>query len=149
MIYFLATGAAPFSASHPLAVMQKIEQGVYQPLGARNPRVPGWLDRVVNRCLQHAPTARYTDVDALAAALVAGLADDGFREAAAELRRYFADPPAYNAAMPARIIAARAFESALERRLRVIADRARALAKYRASCSSTASTRGRVPCSSV
>jgi serine/threonine-protein kinase len=125
MIYFLATGAAPFSASHPLAVMQKIEQGVYQPLGARNPRVPGWLDRVVHRCLQHAPSARYANVDALATALAAGLADDGFADAAAELRRYFADPPAYNAALPARIVAAR-----IERAERAFADgdRARSLA---------------------
>ncbi len=88
--------------------MQKIEQGrLSAARRAINPRVPGWLDRIVHRCLQHAPSARYTDVDALASALKAGLADDGFTEPAGELRRYFADPPAYNAAMPARIISAR------------------------------------------
>ncbi len=125
LLYFLSTGAAPFSGPHPLVVMQKIDHGDYQPAGAKNPRVPAWLDRIIRRCLARDPAARFPDASSLAEALLRGLADDGLADPGAELKRYFADPPAYNAGLPERIVPVRLAdaEAALAR-----GDRTRALA---------------------
>ncbi|MEO6951987.1 MAG: serine/threonine-protein kinase [Polyangia bacterium] len=107
LLYWLASGRAPFSGPHPLVVMQKIERVEVMPLGSCNPRVPAWLDRVVRRCHARAPADRYPDMAALVAALRTGLSDDGFGEPAVELRAYFAAPPTWNESVAARVVPAR------------------------------------------
>ena len=104
MLYFLCTGAAPFSGAHPLVVMQRIDRGEYLPPGAKNPRVPTWLERLIKKSLQRSAEARFADMIALLAALRAGLADDGLTEPTVEVRRYFADPQAYNEELDERLV---------------------------------------------
>ena len=125
LLYWLASGRAPFAGPHPLVVMQKIDRVDVMPLGACNPRVPAWLDRVVRRCHARAPEERYPDMAALVAALRTGLADDGFGDPTVELRAYFASPPSWNESVAARVVPVRladAERALVERR------RARALA---------------------
>ena len=125
LLYWLASGRAPFAGPHPLVVMQKIDRVEVVPLGACNPRVPAWLDRVVRRCHARAPRERYPDMAALVAALRGGLADDGFGDPTVELRAYFASPPSWNGSVASRVVPVRladAERALVERR------RARALA---------------------
>ncbi len=125
LLYFLCTGSPPFLGPHPLVVMQRIDRVDYLPVGAKNPRVAVWLERIIKKCLQRDPASRYLDMATLDAALRRGLADDGLPEPAVELRRYFADRQAYNAALDGRLV---------EHRLRIAEDawkkgeRSRALA---------------------
>jgi len=106
LLYQLATGALPFSGSSPLVTMAKIVKGEYAPPGAKNPRVPPYLDKVIARLLRSAPDARFPSVDACAEALREGLAADGFSDVDAELAAYLRDPAGYNAGAERRIVEA-------------------------------------------
>jgi serine/threonine-protein kinase len=106
LLYQLATGGLPFSASSPLATMAKIVKGEHAPPSAKNGRVPQYLERVIERLLQPQPSARFPSVDACAEALREGLAADGFVDVDGELAAYLRDPAAYNGAAEARIVEA-------------------------------------------
>ena len=105
VLYQLATGALPFSGSTPLVTMAKIVKGEHLPPTAKNPRVPKYLERVIERLLQSRPDDRYPTVDACAEALRDGLVADGFGDVESELAAYLRDPPAYNATAEERIVA--------------------------------------------
>jgi serine/threonine-protein kinase len=106
LLYQLTTGALPFSASSPLATMARIVRGEHTPPSQRNPRVPAYVERVIERCLAVEPEARFASTDACAEALRSGLADDGFVDVDAELAAYVRDPGGYNGLVEARIVAA-------------------------------------------
>jgi eukaryotic-like serine/threonine-protein kinase len=124
LMYQLATGAVPFSGGSPLATMAKIVAGEHRPPSAKNPRVPNYLERVIERCLMSKPASRFPSVDAIAEALRDGLTNDGLGDVDAELAKYVRDPAAYNAAAGPRIIS-----TALEQAERAVkaGQRARAL----------------------
>jgi serine/threonine-protein kinase len=117
LLYQLATGALPFAAAQPLAVLARIAAGAHAPPSAKNARVPRWLEQVIERCLMVDRGARFASAEAVAAALEAGLAADGLREPEAELASYLRDPPEYNLRLGARLVAAslREAQSAAER----------------------------------
>src|SRR5439155_7141769 len=125
MLYQLATGALPFSGTSPLVTMSKIVKGDHPPPTAKNPRVPAYLERAIERLLKTRPEERFASVDACAEALRDGLTTDGFGDVEAELASYLRDPPAYNAAAEGRIV-----ETALAQaeRARARGEKARALA---------------------
>ena len=106
LLYQLATGALPFSGTSPLVTMAKIVKGDHAPPSAKNPRVPPYLERAIERLLRGAPGERFPSVDACAEALRDGLGADGFADVDAELAAYLRDPAAYNAAAEGRIVAA-------------------------------------------
>ena len=125
MLYQLATGALPFSGTSPLVTMAKIVKGDHAPPSAKNPRVPPYLERVIERLLRTAPDERFPSVDACAEALRDGLAADGFADVDAELAAYLRDPAGYNAAAEARIVDAALAQA---ERARARGETARALA---------------------
>ena len=104
VLYQLATGALPFSGTTPLVTMAKIVKGDHAPPSAKNPRLPPYLERVIERLLKGAPGERFPSVDACAEALRDGLVADGFADVDAELAAYLRDPAGYNAAAERRIV---------------------------------------------
>jgi serine/threonine-protein kinase len=96
LLYQLATGALPFVAAQPLGTLARIARGEHAPPTAKNPRVPRWLEQVIERCLQVDRAARFASAEEVVAALEAGLSGDGLRDADAELASYLRDPPEYN-----------------------------------------------------
>src|SRR3569623_2573138 len=106
MLYPLCTGHLPFSGKDPLAVITAILRGQYRRPSEIEPRVGPELEKVIVRCLQGAPAARFPDGTAVAEALRAALGDT--RAAArlddeeAALRRFLDDPAAFEAALAAR-----------------------------------------------
>jgi eukaryotic-like serine/threonine-protein kinase len=126
LLYQLATGALPFSGKDPLSTALAIIRGDYAPPVKRNPRLGPGFDRVIRKCLQADRAQRYPDAGVLAASLEQVCAEDGLTDLDAELRSYFADPPAFNRALEPRVLS-----RVLERARRAVADRswARALAE--------------------
>ncbi len=106
VMYLAATGAMPFVAKEPLALLAKIHRGEHAPPSAKNPRVPPYLERVIEKCLKVSLEERWQDAGAIAEALEKGLRADGFVEVEKEIAAYFADPPGYNAGVEQRIVAA-------------------------------------------
>lgn len=75
VLYRLLTGVHPFVRETPSATAMAAATARHAPIDAVRPDLPPSLVAVVERCLAHAPDARYPDGRALAAALEAtGLA---------------------------------------------------------------------------
>jgi hypothetical protein len=125
LLYQLATGALPFSGTTPLVTMAKIVKGDHAPPSAKNPRVPPYVERVIERLLRPSPDARFATVDACAEALRDGLSADGFADVDAELAAYLRDPAGYNATAETRIVEAAQAQAG---RARARGETARALA---------------------
>ena len=136
MLYQLCTGHLPFSGKDPLAVITAILRGHYRRPSEIEPRVSPALEKVIVRCLQSEPAARYPDGTAVAEALRAALGDT--RAAArlddeeAALRRFLDDPDTFEAALAAPVarVAVVAAEQARKARQlsRALAELGRALA---------------------
>ncbi|MBI5479957.1 MAG: serine/threonine protein kinase, partial [Deltaproteobacteria bacterium] len=126
LLYQLATGALPFGGKDALSTALAILRGDYAPPSKRNPRLGSGLDRIIRKCLQSDRSQRHADGGVLATALEEVCAADGLTDLDAELRSYFADPPAFNRALEPRVLA-----RALERARKAVAGRswARALAE--------------------
>ncbi len=69
MMYEMLTGRTPFEGDTPVAVAMKHIQEIPEPPSTLNPRIPPALDRIIMRCLEKDPQARFRDGDAVAAAL--------------------------------------------------------------------------------
>jgi len=105
MLYLLATGSLPFTGKNPHEVLRRITEGKFA-----DPRLVGRgvdqaLSRIITRALARRPDDRYPDVGPLADDLRAYLADAGLGEVRTELRAFFGDPAAYDAALPKRLAA--------------------------------------------
>jgi len=105
MLYQLCTGHLPFSGKDPLAVITAILRGQYRRPSEIEPRVSPELEKVIVRCLQSEPAARFPDGKAVAAALRAALDDTRvaahLEDEETALRRFFDDPAAFEAALAA------------------------------------------------
>ena len=71
MLYELLTGKRPFTGASSTEVLIAIDRDSPAPLGLLRPDIPRALGRVVSRCLEKAPEARYADASELHDALVA------------------------------------------------------------------------------
>ncbi|HEX9038933.1 MAG TPA: protein kinase [Ktedonobacterales bacterium] len=69
VMYEMLTGQTPFDGDTPVAVAMKHIQEIPEPPSALNPRIPPALERIIMRCLEKDPQARFRDGDTLAAAL--------------------------------------------------------------------------------
>ncbi len=69
VMYEMLTGRTPFDGDTPVAVAMRHIQDQPDPPSLLNPRIPPGLERVILKCLEKDPRARYRDGDALAYAL--------------------------------------------------------------------------------
>jgi eukaryotic-like serine/threonine-protein kinase len=110
MLYQLATGSLPFSGKNPHEVLRRIVEGKFPDPRSLNRRVSDALARVMARALARRPDDRYAEVGRMVEDLRELLAEAGLGEGGpgtrAELAAFFADPAAYEAALPARLAAA-------------------------------------------
>jgi serine/threonine-protein kinase len=106
MLYQLATGALPFAGKNPHEVLRRIVEGKFPDPRTLNRRVSDGLSRMMSRALARRPDDRYPALDRLTADLREHVAEAGLADVKRELAAYFADPAAYEAALPARLAAA-------------------------------------------
>ena len=106
MLYQLATGRLPFAGKNPHEVLRRIVEGKFPDPRTLNKRVSDRLARMLEHALARRPDDRYASLDRLTADLREHLAEAGLTDVKRELTAYFADPPAYEAALPARMAVA-------------------------------------------
>ena len=73
VLYEMLCGARPFAGTTSMDVLVAINRDDAEPLATRTPSVPADVARIVMRCLEKSPDARYADCCALAASLEAAL----------------------------------------------------------------------------
>jgi serine/threonine-protein kinase len=135
-LYQLATGAQPYSGSTPRVMAAIVEHKLVPPL-QRNPAMGRDLARIIERMMAPSAAERFQRADEASEALRGVVEQAGMATAPAaaaeELARFFADPPAYTAAMIPVVVRAtldRARQAAEQRALPLalaLADRALAL----------------------
>ena len=103
LLYQMATGVLPFSGKNPHEVLRRIAEGRFPDPRGLNRLVGAGLARVMNRALARDPDARYPDMKTFLAELTEQLGDAGLGEPRTELRAYFADPGAFEKALPDRM----------------------------------------------
>jgi serine/threonine-protein kinase len=106
MLYLLATGELPFSGRNPHEVLRRIAEGKFPDPRTVGRGVDQVLSRIISRALAHRPDDRYPDVTPMCDDLMAYLTEAGLTDVRAELRTHFADPAAYDRALPKRLAAA-------------------------------------------
>jgi len=106
MLYLLATGELPFSGRNPHEVLRRIAEGKFPDPRTVGRGVDQVLARIITRALAHRPDDRYPDVTPMCDDLMAYLTEAGLTDVRAELRAHFADPAAYDQALPKRLAAA-------------------------------------------
>ncbi len=105
MLYLLATGELPFAGKNPHEVLRRISEGKFADPRTVGRGVDQVLARIITRALARRPDDRYPDVGPMAEDLVAYLGEAGLRDVRLELRGFFADPAAYEAAFAGRLAA--------------------------------------------
>jgi len=136
MLYQLCTGHLPFSGKDPLVLITAILRGQYRRPSEIEPRVSPAMEKVIVRCLQVDPAARFPDGTAVAEALREALGETRvaarLEDEEAALRRFLDDPDAFEAALAAPVarVAVTAAEQARKSRQlsRALAELGRALA---------------------
>ena len=103
-LYELVAGRRPFVAEGREALLAQIRRGQYERLSALVPRVPRYLEAVIDRCLQSRPGRRWETVGYVIQALEAGLASEGMDCVGRELERCFMNPPRYGAELDGRLV---------------------------------------------
>jgi tRNA A-37 threonylcarbamoyl transferase component Bud32 len=106
MLYLLATGELPFAGKNPHEVLRRISEGKFADPRTVGRGVDQVLARIITRALARRPDDRYPDVMPLGEDLTAYVTEAGLSGVRAELRGYFADPAAYDQALPRRLAAA-------------------------------------------
>ncbi|BDG07654.1 serine/threonine-protein kinase [Anaeromyxobacter paludicola] len=105
LLYWMATGALPFAAPNPTAVLRRVIEGDQQDPRELSPLVSAPLAALLGRTLARDPEARPQTAAGLRAELDGLLAQAGLGEPPEELAAFLADPGAYKAALPARLAA--------------------------------------------
>ena len=106
MLYLLATGELPFSGRNPHEVLRRIAEGKFPDPRTVGRGVDQVLSRIITRALAHRPDDRYPDITPMCDDLTAYLTEAGLVDVRAELRAHFADPVAYDQALPKRLATA-------------------------------------------
>jgi len=103
LLYQMATGALPFSGKNPHEVLRRITEGRFPDPRGLNPLISAGLARIMTRALARQPSGRYDTMAAMVVELTAELTEAGLGQPREELADYFADPAAYEKALPARM----------------------------------------------
>jgi serine/threonine protein kinase len=69
VLYALCTGAPPFRAATPLAVLRQVSDTAPRPVRSLNHAVPSWLEALITRLLAKDPADRYQSAAEVAALL--------------------------------------------------------------------------------
>lgn len=104
ILYSLATGALPFTASNATATLKKILDGVYTDPRQLRPSVSDGLAEIIGHALARDPSQRYADAVQLRDALTAYLTELGIDRIPEELAQYFAHPEATEKRLTARLV---------------------------------------------
>jgi hypothetical protein len=86
------------------ALLAEIRRGRYDRLSALVPRVPRYLEAVIDRCLKPRPGRRWQSVGYVIGALEEGLASEGMDCVGRELERCFMNPSRYVAELDGRLV---------------------------------------------
>ncbi len=105
VLYYATCGRLPFDGRNPAVILNAILGGDYAEPERINPRVSPAIARIIARCLQTDPEARYADGDEIAVDLAAALADVGISDPEAEFRAWWADPDAGDDDLHRRLVA--------------------------------------------
>lgn len=92
VLYALSVGELPFVARTPHKVLMQIVQGDYVEPLRRRPAIGAHLARIIQRCMQTAPEARYASATDLERDLTGFVADMGIEDPTRQLADYLADP---------------------------------------------------------
>jgi hypothetical protein len=92
LLYWLWTGALPFTAESTAGMLKRILDGVYEDPRRRTTALSDELVSILGRCLHSDPLERYPTASELEAALSTALADVGIADAGAELQAFHLDP---------------------------------------------------------
>lgn len=106
ILYWLATGQLPFAASNPTATLRRAINGEFDDPRDLSARVSGALATLLTRCLSPDPSGRPASAMEVRATLDEILAEVGIDRPDEELASFLADPAAFQAAFPARAVAA-------------------------------------------
>jgi serine/threonine-protein kinase len=82
ILYEMVAGTVPFTGESALQVMYRRLQERPKSPRLLNPEIPAWFDRVVMRCLEKDPTARYQSADEIGADLQSATSSVSARRAA-------------------------------------------------------------------
>ncbi len=69
VLYEMTTGRRPFAGDNSVSTLTAILRDAPAPIAQLQPAAPAPLDRIIRRCLEKAPDARYTDASQLASDL--------------------------------------------------------------------------------
>ena len=103
ILYWLATGALPFSALNTTAMLKKILDVDFEDPRARNAAVSDGLCEIITRCLARQPEDRYPNAGELSQALTSHLGSLTLTHPAEELEAFFADPQSYRPQLVTRL----------------------------------------------
>lgn len=92
VLYALSVGELPFVARTPHKVLMLIVQGDYADPLRRRPAIGADLARIIQRCMQTAPEARYASAIELERDLTAFVAAMGIEDPTRQLADYLAEP---------------------------------------------------------
>jgi serine/threonine-protein kinase len=131
LLYQLSTNELPFKGKNPHEILKRIADCRYVDARVVNPLVGDRLNRIIARALAREPDDRFPDVTSMLDELLRVLAEVDLSDPRGELKRYFADPVAYEGALRQRLLsvlarraraelAARRTSSALEVMNRVL-----------------------------
>jgi serine/threonine-protein kinase len=104
VLYELLTGELPYRGRNPHETITKIAAGEFVPIVELAPLCSRELAAIVERTLSTDPAARHPDAAALEHDLQACLAAAGLSDPRTELRTYFRDPAAWEAAFLPRCV---------------------------------------------
>ncbi|HRI55382.1 MAG TPA: serine/threonine-protein kinase, partial [Pseudomonadota bacterium] len=105
VLYELLTGELPYRGRNPHETLTKIAAGQFTPVLEQAPLCSRELAAIVERTLSTEPQERPGDAAALERDLFACLSAAGISDPRAELRAYFQDPAAWEAAFSPRCLA--------------------------------------------
>jgi hypothetical protein len=104
LLYWLITGALPFSGSNTQATLKRILEGTYEDPRTACPAASDDLLAILACCLARDPIDRYGGAQALEAALSEYLEGVGFSDIDSVLTAFFADPASGREAMRDRLL---------------------------------------------
>jgi tRNA A-37 threonylcarbamoyl transferase component Bud32 len=103
LMYQIATGSLPFSGKNPHEVLRRITDGRFVDARSINRLCSAGLSRILARALARDPADRYPQMQVLVDDLREHLSESGVVDVREELRSYFSNPEAYEAALPGRM----------------------------------------------